>query len=37
MAPEIDFKRGDFIKDMSWVKDADVVFANATCFEKDMV
>ena len=33
----MEFKQDDFLKNSSWVEDADVVFANATCFEPDMV
>ncbi|CDW91443.1 dot1 domain containing protein [Stylonychia lemnae] len=35
--PELEFKQDDFLINSDWAFDADVVFANATCFEPEMV
>lgn len=37
VVPSLEFRQEDFIKNTEWVKDSDVVFANATCFEANMV
>ena len=33
----MEFKKDDFMANSEWVNEADVVFANATCFEQSMV
>ena len=33
----LDFVKDDFMANSAWASEADIVFANATCFEKDMV
>eukprot|EP00347_Sterkiella_histriomuscorum_P000997 403373732 len=35
--PELEFKKDDFLKNTEWALEADIVFANATCFEPQMV
>lgn len=35
--PELEFKQDDFLVNSDWATEADVVFANATCFEPEMV
>ena len=33
----LDFIKDDFMANTQWASEADIVFANATCFEKEMV
>ena len=35
--PEIIFQKDDFLANTHWATEADLIFANATCFERHMV
>ena len=35
--PDLEFITGNFVQETDWAKKADIVFANATCFDLNMV